>query len=468
LSRNASPIVRFLILVAVACPLYLAGLGTEGIHRAQEARIAEVAREMRVSGNWLVPKLNAQVRLRKPPLPYWAVLGSYGLFGRVNEFAARFPTALCAIAGILLTGAFGARLFGARAGVFSGMILATTPLFIHQGRLAEADVPITLFVIAALFAFDRGFREDRGVWQAAFFAAMGVAFMTKGVPGLVIPLVAALGWLLWEGRGREALRPPFLGGLLLTVLIVLPWYAMMWHQYPEATAAFRDETLGRLGEDAPHAQPFYYYFYRLPLHFLPWIVSLPLAWWDLRRDPATRRAARLPLTWAVGGLVFLTLLQGKQPHYLVPILPPLAILCGGGIDRAIAAGRLRWLTPRVPVGAAIFMAVGALIYTLLWEPREVAPYSPREACRQAAARVGAAPLIFYQYNDSICVFYLRRTADVAGDESHLIQLLRGRPEAYVLASLSKRSVPPLDGYQEVWRSHGYKHPVVLLRAEGPV
>jgi 4-amino-4-deoxy-L-arabinose transferase-like glycosyltransferase len=161
LSRNSSPAVRFLILVALACPVYFAGLGAAGIHRAQEARVAEVAREMRVSGNWLVPELNARVRLRKPPLPYWAVLGSYGLFGRVNELAVRFPTALCALAGVLLTAVFSARHFGARAGVFSGMILATTPLFIHQGRRAEADVPITLFIIAALLAFDRGFREGR-------------------------------------------------------------------------------------------------------------------------------------------------------------------------------------------------------------------------------------------------------------------------------------------------------------------
>jgi 4-amino-4-deoxy-L-arabinose transferase-like glycosyltransferase len=409
---------------------------------------------MRVSGNWLVPELNARVRLRKPPLPYWAVLGSYGLFGRVNEFSVRFPTALCALAGVLLTAVFSARHFGARAGVFSGMILATTPLFIHQGRRAEADVPITLFIIAALLAFDRGFREGRAGWKAAL----------KGVPGLVIPLVAALGWLFWEGRARESLRPPFLGGLLLTVLIVLPWYTMIWLQYPEAVAAFRDETLGRLAEDAPHAHPFYYYLYRLPLHFLPWTVFLPLAWQDLRRDPA----ARLPLTWAVGGLVFLTLVQGKQPHYLVPILPPLAILCGGGLDRAIASGRRRWLTLRVPVGAAILMAVGALIYTLLWEPRQVAPRSPREACRQVAARVGSAPLIFYQYNDSVCVFYLRKTVDVAGDESHLIELLRERPGAYVLARLRQMGVPPLEGYREVWRSRGYKHPMVLLRAEEPV
>jgi hypothetical protein len=77
-------------------------------------------------------------------------------------------------------------------------------------------------------------------------------------------------------------------------------------------------------------------------------------------------------------------------------------------------------------------------------------------------------LIFYQYNDSVCVFYLRKTVDVAGDESHLIELLRERPGPYVLARLRQMGVPPLEGYREVWRSRGYKHPMVLLRAEEPV
>jgi hypothetical protein len=160
-------------------------------------------------------------------------------------------------------------------------------------------------------------------------------------------------------------------------------------------------------------------------------------------------------------------LQGKQPHYLVPILPALAILCGGGVDRAIAAGLWRWLTPRVLAGAGILMAAGALFYTLRWEPRLVVERSSREACRQVAATVGEAPLIFYQYNDSVCVFYLRRTADVAGDGAHLAKLLREQPGAYVLAHLEKAKDPPLAGYQETWRSRGSKRALVLLRTGRP-
>ena len=66
--------------------------GAAGIRRSQEARVAEVAREMLVSGDWLVPELNARVRLQKPPIPYWAVAASYRALDRVNERAARLPS----------------------------------------------------------------------------------------------------------------------------------------------------------------------------------------------------------------------------------------------------------------------------------------------------------------------------------------------------------------------------------------
>jgi 4-amino-4-deoxy-L-arabinose transferase-like glycosyltransferase len=286
----ASPRRPALILLLLSLALYGTALGAAPIHRHQESRVAETAREMLVSGDLVVPHLNGMVRLNKPPVVYWASLGSYKLLGRVSELAARLPVALCAIAGIFLTAALGARLFGARAGFIAGAVLATIPLYLSQGRRAETDVPLTLFVTLALYAFERGFRERATAWKWLFFAAMGLAFMCKGVPGLVVPLLGAVLCLLWEGRGREALRPSFFGGLLLTLLIIAPWYALVWTKFPDAGEVFRFETLRRLGGSAPHAHSFLYYFYVAPLRLLPcWRSPSPG-----RASAATRRRGAPP------------------------------------------------------------------------------------------------------------------------------------------------------------------------------
>ena len=459
---------RFALLIFLAAALFFAGLGSAGIRRAPEARVAEVAREMLDSGEWLVPELNAQVRLQKPPLLYWTVAGAYMLRGRVDEATARIPTALCAIAAVLLAATLAGRLFGPRAGFLAGAFLATTRVFLQEGRRAEADVPMTLFVILAMLAFDRGFREGRAMGKALFFGAMGFAFMTKGVPGVAIPLGAAAGWLAWEGRAREAIRPPFLAGLLLTLGIIAPWYALVWWTHPDATSVFYAETLRRMTPEAPHAEPFYYYLYRLPVDLLPWILLLllPTTWSALRADPATRRAARLPIAWAGAGLFFLTALRAKQPHYLVPVAPAFAILGAAGIDRVLDGLRRRSLTPRAVYLALALVVAAEIFFVVRIEPRRFARKSPREACGQVARIVGNAPLLFYKFENSPCVFYLRRTAPVITDEARLEAALRRHPGAYVLTEVKEAGAHPLMSLPVAYRSDSYKRELVLRGPSG--
>ncbi len=429
--------------------------------------MAEVAREMLASGEWLVPELNAQVRLQKPPLAYWAVAVSYRALGRVDETAARLPAALGALATVMLAAGLAARLFGPRAGILAGAMLATTRIFLQQARRAETDAPLTLFIMLALFAFDRGFRERRAAWRVVFFLAMGLGFMVKGVPGVVIPLFAALGWLLWEGRGREALRPSFLGGVLLTALVILPWYTMVLRLHPEAGATFQAETLRRLTAEAPHAEPIFYYLVRLPVDAFPWIALLPFAILALRKDPFARRAARLPAAWLAGGLVFLTALTGKQPHYLVPLAPAIAILCGGGLDSAIARARWPWLSMRSLTALVAAVAAIELAFVTLAEPRLFARQSAREICSEAGRRIGDAPVVFYRFNDSACVFYLRRTGDVLRDEGALARALIARPDVWVITTPAHAGSEALRGRSEAYRARSGSREIALFSPPGP-
>jgi 4-amino-4-deoxy-L-arabinose transferase-like glycosyltransferase len=453
---------RPLLLLLLAGVLYLIALGSAGIHRAQEARVAEVAREMRVSGDWLVPELNANVRLQKPPIAYWAVASVYAIGDRVSEAAARLPSALAALACILLTASLAGTLFGPRAGFLAGAFLATTRIFLQQGRRAETDVPLALCVVLALFAFERGFGRGRASWKAVFFAALGVGFMTKGVPGIAIPLLAAGAWLLWEGRGREITSARVAGGLLLTLAIIAPWYVLVWRMHPDATATFYAETLRRMTPEATHAGPIHYYLYRLPVDLLPWILLLPFAWPALRADPGAWRAARLPIAWAAAGLLFLTALRAKQPHYLVPVAPALAILCAAAADRAISAGRPRWLTARALYAALAVAAVLEVAFVAAIEPRIFAMKSPRVACSDAARAARGAPLVLYRFSSSPCLFYLRRTAPVAATREELARSLARHPGALVLTDKRHASDPALRDLPVVFETRAYRRPLILL------
>ncbi len=424
--------------------------------------MAEVAREMRVSGDALVPRLNGMVRLNKPPLVYWAALGGYGIFGEVSELAARFPMALSAIACILLTAALAVRLFGPRAGLFAGAVLATTPLYVSLGRRAETDVPMTLFIVLAMYAFERAFREKQSGWRWLFFAAMGLSFMCKGVPGVVVPLLASILYLLWERRAREPLRLSFLGGLLLTALIIAPWYALVWMTFPDAGDVFRFETLHRLGADAPHANPFYFYLYVTPIQVLPWSLAIPLVWTGLRGDEKTRRAARLPAAWLAGGLVFLTLLETKQPHYLVPLLPAIAILNGAGIDRALASAHWPWLTGRLLARFTAVLCLGIFLFAVFFEARFTEHDSPRGVCGRVLDEVGEGPLIYYRFDDSACTFYLRRTVHVAADEALLMKALQDTPGAHVLTREKDAAGLDLPSHRILWTSDDYERRMTLL------
>ena len=109
-------------IVALSLAVCLFHLGSFGLWEPDEARYAEIAREMLQSGNLLVPHLNYVVYVEKPPLLYWLTMLSFWIFG-VSEFAARLPVALSAIAGILATYLFALRAFGRRHAIVAAAIL---------------------------------------------------------------------------------------------------------------------------------------------------------------------------------------------------------------------------------------------------------------------------------------------------------------------------------------------------------
>lgn len=370
------PVSRWLraLLVAAAAVLLFARLGQLEASAPDEPRYLQISEEVRaLEEGWrglVLLRLNDEPYTQKPPLYYWLAAAAGAAHGRVTEFAGRLPSALAGVLLVWLTASLGARLLGGRAGFVGAALLLTTYEFARLARRVQLDPLLALLETLALAAF---WRLDRGMGRRApnaalFHAALGLAVLTKGPVGFVVPLLIVVVYLAWEGRLRDVARAFPWWGPLLSVAPGVAWIAAATALAPPgfANEAVRENLLGRLAEGAPHGNPFYYYLYQLPLDFLPWTLLFPAAaigtartLRDPEATPEAKRAQRFLLAWLGASFVFFSLSFGKRGLYLLPAFPALALLCAGGLERWLA-GRAR-----APKRLAFFaLAIGALFALL--------------------------------------------------------------------------------------------------------
>ncbi len=304
-------------------------LGSFGLWEPDEARYAEIAREMLQSGNLLVPHLNYVAYVEKPPLLYWLTTLSFWIFG-VSEFAARLPVALSAIAGILATYVFALRAFGRRHAILAAAILATTPLYALMAQVLTTDMMLTALVTVATFALYLHWNEG-GRWCWIAYVAMGLAVMTKGPVGAAIPILSTLLWLaLNRELGGAIAKFRAIPGLLLTLLIAAPWFVAITIREPGfADFYFVGEHLRRAFQtDYSHNEAFYFYVPVLAVGLLPWSLLVPFLTWRA----APRNQARSFCIVAAGfTVVAFSCASAKLIPYILPAVPPLAVLIADGL-----------------------------------------------------------------------------------------------------------------------------------------
>lgn len=341
-----------LALLVLSGLLFFLGLGDMGLTDRDEGRNAEAGREMFVSGDRLTPTFNGELRVAKPVFLYWLMEQSYRLFG-VNEFAARFPSALFGIGLILIHYFFLAHQRDRTVALFGGLMLLLNLEILGLGRMALTDSVLIFFVTASLYGFWLGLHGTGGSrrWIWLFYIGMALATLTKGPVGFAVPLIVAALYLTWTRRWRDYWQKGVpLAGMALFILLAAPWYAAMFLVHGDAYATgAKTNTIGRfLSPMEGHQGTIFFYLPVILLGFFPWSALLPVPlyrtlkeWYLIRRagtHPDTLGASELNLfaaLWVVGVFVFFTASATRLPHYIGPLFPAAALLTASYWSRCL-------------------------------------------------------------------------------------------------------------------------------------
>jgi hypothetical protein len=369
--------VRLAIVLAAACLLVLFfwRLGAAPLLDPDEGRYTEVPREMLARGDFVTPHLDGVLYFEKPPLHYWLVAAAIRTIG-LNALAPRLPSALFALLGVLLVYTLGSALGGQRAGLVAAAALGTSPLYVTLGRLATLDMTLSVLLTLTLVCFWFAHREEeprrrRLLWYGAFLAA-ALAVLAKGLIGIVIPGAIVLLYLLATGGWRILRSVPWASGLAAFLLVGVPWHLLAALRNPDFLWFYfvHEHVLRYLTPVAERQEPFWYFVAVLALGCVPWSGLFPssmrqLAWRRLRASLGDHPEVSFLLIWAGFVLVFFSASQSKLIPYILPALPPLAILVG------LLVARLReGALSRSPLEAGGVIAGGALtgVYGLffLW------------------------------------------------------------------------------------------------------
>lgn len=370
----------------VAGVLALAGLTWNlsgyALLEPDEGRNAEVMREMAVGGPWWLPRLNGLPYVDKPLVHFTAGATAVRLLG-ATETAARLPSLLFTLGTVVLAGALARRMMDRAAGWHAAIITAATPFTLAYARTVIFDAALTFCVTAALAAFylavdaaERGARA--GPWSAAGWAAVALGILTKGPVMLVFPLLVALPYAAWRRRPGTVTDPR---GLLVLLALVLPWAFAVTTVVPDYTRyVLVVETAQRVGSDVlGRTEPWWYFVPILLGAALPWSVILPQAVPDGVRALRARRLdprVVFMVLWIVVPLLFFSISRSKRPQYVLPLIPPVALLVSlwwhqrggrlagvraGGIVLAAAGLTLLLISPRLAGWLDTRPAVGAAI-----------------------------------------------------------------------------------------------------------
>ena len=355
-----------LLLLLSALVIHMYGIGGHPLLDPDEGRYSEIPREMIESGDYITPKLNYVKYFEKPVLFYWMNVLSFKTFGE-NEFAARFPTVLTAVLGALLTYAMAKSIYCHKTALFSSIILLTMLLYLAIGQINIIDMTLSFFITLSLFGF-----WLKRYWL--FYAGMALALLSKGLIGIVFPgaivfwyIVLTKQWPLF----KEILTNR--RGIILFLIISLPWFILVCIVNRDFFYFFfiQEHFLRYATKMHGRYQPVWFFIPILILGVMPWVGFIPKTLKALfgvhKKEEHEKRALIFLYLWIFIIFMFFSLSSSKLIPYIVPVMPPLAVIFGAFLNNMLNDEDLDFAKSVFTWGAPLFALISAasIIYPFI-------------------------------------------------------------------------------------------------------
>lgn len=324
------------IMLLAALLIWCGNLDYRKLALSDEGRYSEIPRYMAQSGDWVTPRLNGIKYFEKPALQYWATAAAYKVFGE-HHWTARSWPALTGFAGLLLIFFAGARLYGARAGLYAALVLGSSLLYSGMAHILTLDMGLAFFMALAMVGIllgldPRGSPQSRRRWMHVAAAGCALAVLSKGLIGIVLPGAVVVLYVLVTRDFGLLRQLHLLTGGLLFFAICAPWFIAVSVANPEFPHFFFiHEHFARYTSTIHQRyQPWYYFIPILLAGILPWLLTLFDALLAALRRSRSRTfdPTLFLLLWAGFIFVFFSASGSKLPSYILPIFPALALLIG--------------------------------------------------------------------------------------------------------------------------------------------
>ncbi len=462
-------------VLAFACVARLLTLGGYPLTDTTEARYGEIARKLLETGQWIVPQIDYGVPFwGKPPLSFWLTATSYKLIG-VNEFAARIPSLLLGAAVCGLVYIAGRRRIDVDHGLRASLVVATSLLMMVSAGGVMTDPAMVLGTTLSMVAFWLALTTGSRLWGYLFFIGLAIGLLAKGPVATVLTLMPIGAWAVLTGRVQETWRQvPWITGMMLTALMVVPWYWAAEVETPGFLHYFligehwqRYTVSGWKGDlyGSGHAYPrgtIWLYALVGTLPWSPWLL------WQLLRRKAIIAIAPLRssdgwalylLCWIFAPIVFFTMARNILPTYVLPGLAGFGLL----VADIWAQRRTRERIDRMPRLGLLTPVLVVLLVLVVW------PYAGFKSQREIVSAYRDSlqtdlPLIYFKQRPYSAEFYSRGRAEEIDDVVQLRHYLAKPNRLYVATKQSVLEQLPDDLRAEL-TTIATSYQYVLLRHE---
>lgn len=319
----------FFILLLIMTLCYFVTLNSYPLLSPDETRYSEIARELLAQGQYITPTLNNMIFFDKPILYYWLSIIAFKLFG-IHPFATRFFPTVFAIITLIATYFFTYHIRNKHTALLAFVILGTAPLFWGGAHYSNMDMEVAALITLSLYSFYIGINNKKSGFIYASYLLAGLAFLTKGLIGIVFPMMIIGLWIMIGNQWQLLKKMKIFSGLALFFLVVSPWFYMVQKQNAGFFHFFFvvQQTQRYLTNHFNSQHHFWFYPAVILVGIIPWTYWTIQAFIQMIQVGIRQRKGleSYLLCWFFSVLIFFSIPTSKLIGYILPLFAPLAII----------------------------------------------------------------------------------------------------------------------------------------------